>query len=620
MDDPAMTERLFSFETEYALATPNLDHGEAQRVELAMRLLGAASRDFPTLAGESSSGLFLANGARFYVDCGAHPEFSAPEVTNPWDAVRYVRAGEWIVAKAAAHLVAEEPSLGEVLIFRCNVDYSDSTRATWGCHSSYAHRADPRILAPQIIPHLVSRLVYSGAGGFDNRSPGIRFTLSPRVPHMQHEVSDSSTSGRGIFHTKDESLSSHGWHRLHVLCGESNCSDTSVWTKAGGTALVVAMVEAGLAPGDGVRLASPLDAMRAFANDPTCRATAQTYDGRYLTAVDIQRHYLNLATVHASESFMPPWAGDVCARWGAILDRVEEGAPFSVATTLDWATKHALFSERIEHRGFSWECLSKWSSVVERAQKPGPDADEEEAPFAPDVDHDAGSGLSQRVRRLLLARREGPSRQELERFLSLRQELFEMDTRYGQLGDHGIFNVLDCAGVLDHAVPGVDNIPHAVNEPPATGRARIRGACVKRFAGEPDRYRCDWTGITDLRYWSRLDLSDPFEKEERWQRVAHDLRQEVLDPALHRLQARLWRRRTQDNIATPEGFRVGDRVVLERQELTDDWSHAMERYVGQMATIVAISSSDDSGATFVTVDVEAEQRAWRSDRLRRAAG
>ena len=59
------------------------------------------------------------------------------------------------------------------------------------------------------------------------------------------------------------------------------------------------------------------------------------------------------------------------------------------------------------------------------------------------------------------------------KFLSCRTRLFEIDTRFGQLGLKGIFETLDAAGVLNHRVNGVDNIEHAMIEPPASGRANV---------------------------------------------------------------------------------------------------------------------------------------------------
>ncbi len=45
------------------------------------------------------SGEYLANGARFYVDC-YHPEYSTPECRTPWELAAHEFAGERIVARA----------------------------------------------------------------------------------------------------------------------------------------------------------------------------------------------------------------------------------------------------------------------------------------------------------------------------------------------------------------------------------------------------------------------------------------------------------------------------------------------------------------------------------------
>ncbi|MFL6287520.1 MAG: proteasome accessory factor PafA2 family protein, partial [Actinomycetes bacterium] len=44
--------------------------------------------------------VILTNGARLYVD-HAHPEYSSPEVTSPRDVLKWDKAGEHVMAKAA---------------------------------------------------------------------------------------------------------------------------------------------------------------------------------------------------------------------------------------------------------------------------------------------------------------------------------------------------------------------------------------------------------------------------------------------------------------------------------------------------------------------------------------
>jgi len=460
-----MTERLCGLETEYAFTALDSQGRRLERATALEWLMERARATLPHLPDMHSAGIFLQNGARFYVDHGLHPAMSTPECMNPWDAVRYVLAGERILMRLAEDVVAQKNPAAQVQFFRCNVDYS-GTRATWGCHESYLHRGTPALFPQQLIPHLVSRLIYTGAGGLNPLSPGIEFTLSPRVPHLTRVVSDESTHDRGIFHTKDESLSGKGYHRLHILCGESLCSETAAWLKVGTTALIVAMIEAGLQPGAAVALRSPLEAMRRFAGDPTCTLTVPTVNGRNLTALMIQRHYLTLAETHVGEAFMPSWAAEVCRQWRAVLDGLEYDSE-SLDRVLDWRMKLALFRGRVRRYGIVWESL--------------------------------------------------PMRQEkgVEPFLAMRQELCEIDMRFGQLGT-GIFAVLNRTKVLAHHLPGVENIEQAVSDPPRDGRARVRGACIRRLANQDDRYVCDWQRVWDTQENRMLDLGDPFASEEYW--------------------------------------------------------------------------------------------------------
>src|SRR3984957_5522830 len=265
-----MAPVMWGMESEYAIAGIN-GKEPTRRDELVSRLVGAARRRLMHLPDMCSpSGMFLENGARFYIDCGLHPEMTTPECTTPWELARYIKAGERILEDLTQDLQTEAGADAEVMCFRCNVDYSGSG-STWGCHESYLHRAPPASLPDQLIGHLVSRVVYTGAGGFNPLVKGLDFCVAPRSMHIEQAISGDSTGNRGIFHTKNESLSGDGDNRLHILCGESLCSETAIVLKIGTTALVVAMAEAGLKPGADVRLASPLEALRTVSTDVTCK-------------------------------------------------------------------------------------------------------------------------------------------------------------------------------------------------------------------------------------------------------------------------------------------------------------------------------------------------------------
>ena len=143
---------LMGIETEYAFSA--FAAGGAPVEGAAGQLFEAVRGRWPHL-GDGGSGIFLANAARVYLDIGK-PEFCTPECTDPWEVARYVRAGEHILESAAASLTARarQSGIAEIVLQRCNVDYSQGSKATWGCHESYLYRQSPRALPEQLLPHL----------------------------------------------------------------------------------------------------------------------------------------------------------------------------------------------------------------------------------------------------------------------------------------------------------------------------------------------------------------------------------------------------------------------------------------------------------------------------------
>ncbi|MGD2153509.1 MAG: proteasome accessory factor PafA2 family protein, partial [Gemmatimonadales bacterium] len=408
--------------------------------------------------------------------------------------------------------------VARALLLKCNVDYVD-TSATWGSHESYLYTGvHPSVLPVQLIPHLVSRVVFTGAGGLNPRSPGIEFTLSPRVAHLEKEKSTSSTDGRGIFHTKHESLAKDGYRRLHVLTGESLCSQLADYLRVGTTALIVKLVEAGIRPGDDVRLARPLMAMQDFVADPRCTALAGMAAGTPKTAIEIQRHYLEQVEAHADAPFMPAWTEELCRRWRHVLDGLETD-PDSTGATLDWPIKLSIFKARARHHGVDWEILPVWNRVLDSL---------------PEMTATSSASAASLLRNL---RSRGQSIAEgCDSFQALRSELCEIDTRFGQLGPDGIFAAMDEAGVLDHRVVDPHQVTHAVHSPPAVGRPRLRGEQVQRLGSRRDSLKCNWHRIVDGRRGRVLDLSDPFRKSiDAWRATSHKPRKrEAADP-VHRL-------------------------------------------------------------------------------------
>src|ERR671920_1256046 len=118
----------------------------------------------PTQLTDEDLGLanvILTNGARLYVD-HAHPEYSAPECTDPLDAVIWDKAGERVMEAAARH-VASVPGAAKLQLYKNNVD---GKGASYGSHENYLmSRQTPfSAVIAGLTPHLVSRQVITGSG------------------------------------------------------------------------------------------------------------------------------------------------------------------------------------------------------------------------------------------------------------------------------------------------------------------------------------------------------------------------------------------------------------------------------------------------------------------------
>ncbi|MCZ6765844.1 MAG: proteasome accessory factor PafA2 family protein, partial [bacterium] len=435
---------LMGVESEYAIAGPTSSEN------LSTLLLDQVRQSVRCLRGEAPKDLFLQNGARFYVDSGNHPEMTTPECSSPAEVIRYILAGERILWEAVS------THARHAMIFKCNVNYGGA-KTTWGSHESYLHRSSPASFPDLLVPHNVSRVIYSGAGGFNPFSAGIEFTLSPRAWHLRRVLSGDSTSNRGIFHTKNEPLSRAETHRLHLICGESLCSETSNLLRIGTTAIVVGLID-GARMTAVPRLAAPLDALRRFVSDPACRATARLTDGKRASAIDIQRFYLGQAEENLS--VLPSWAESVVRLWRGVLDSLEDD-PLSLCTTLDWTIKWPIYRERIAAAGFDPPQLPRWNDVantvtaaIKKSDKKGLRVEQ-----IVDLEH---SPIPDTIRKLTPFMEEhGLSWNTLRPFIDLQKSLFEMDMRFGQIGNGGVFNRLDRAGVLSHHVPEVAGVEAA---------------------------------------------------------------------------------------------------------------------------------------------------------------
>jgi proteasome accessory factor PafA2 len=321
--------------------------------------VGAGGSDHELEDDLGLANVILPNGARLYVD-HAHPEYSAPEVTNPRDAVLWDKAGERVMAVAAERAL-EVPGASRILLYKNN---TDNKGASYGTHENYLMaRATPFAeIVRHLTPFFVSRQVVTGSGrvglGQDGRGEG--FQLSQRADFFEVEVGLETTLKRPIINTRDEPHADpEKYRRLHVIIGDANLSEIATYLKVGTTALVLAMIEDGWLADNGIDLAleAPVAALQNVSHDPSLRTEVRLRDGRRMTAVQLQTEYLEQARKHVEDRLGSDVDGqtlDVLDRWESVLDRLSSD-PMSLSRELDWVAKLSILEGYRDREGLGWD-------------------------------------------------------------------------------------------------------------------------------------------------------------------------------------------------------------------------------------------------------------------------
>jgi proteasome accessory factor A len=296
----------------------------------------------------------LVNGARFYVD-HAHPEYSCPEVTNARDLVIHEEAGERIVEMARREANALLPDGSGMLIYKNN---SDRKGNSYGAHENYLmdRKTSFKQIVENLMPFFVTRQVYTGAGkvGSENRGPQCDFQLSQRADFFETEVALDTMVKRPIINTRDEPHADREkYRRLHVICGDSNLSEYTIYLRSGATSLVLSMIEDGAIKKD-LSLRDPVRSIRETSHDPTCTKELQLDDGKRLTAVQIQAEYLEMALNYVAAGGADPMTKDILSKWEHVIDCLGRD-PMELDQQIDWVMKKSLIEQFMDRKSIGWD-------------------------------------------------------------------------------------------------------------------------------------------------------------------------------------------------------------------------------------------------------------------------
>ena len=448
-----MERRIFGLENEYGVTCTLRGQRRLSPDEVARYLFRRV------VSWGRSSNVFLENGARLYLDVGSHPEYATPECDSIADLVVHDKAGERILeglVHSAEQRLREEGIRGEVYLFKNN---TDSAGNSYGCHENYlvTREGDFSKFTDVLIPFLVTRQIYAGAGKVLQNARGAAFSISQRAEHVWEGVSSATTRSRPIINTRDEPhADAERFRRLHVIVGDSNMSEYSTFLKVGATSIMLRMLEEDGAPWRDLTLENPIRAIREISHDATCRRTVRLANGRELSALDVQSEYLARALRFARRKGLPKREQQALDMWEHCVTQIEKD-PFELRSELDWVAKyHLIEAYRARH------------------------------------------GLSLSSPRVAL-----------------------VDLSYHDVTrERSLYYLLERRGQMERMTTEVA-IEEAIDTPPQTTRARLRGAFIKRAKERKRDYTVDWVHLKLNDQAQRTVLcKDPFKaRDERVERL-----------------------------------------------------------------------------------------------------
>lgn len=331
-----MERRIFGIENEYGLTCTLKGQRRLSPDEVARYLFRRV------VSWGRSSNVFLENGARFYLDVGSHPEYATPECDSIQDVVTHDKAGEKILdhlVHSAERRLREEGNRGVIYLFKNN---TDSAGNSYGCHENYLtnRRDDFNYYTEVLIPFLITRQIYAGAGKILQTARGPIFCLSQRAEHVWEGVSSATTRSRPIINTRDEPhADAEYFRRLHVIVGDSNMSEYATFLKVGVMSIMLTLLEDPAVTLTDFTLENPIRAIREISHDITCTRKIRLISGREMTALDIQSQYLEKAQKYDVEHGFNEMEQKALKMWQYSLEGIEKD-PLSLDRECDWVIKH----------------------------------------------------------------------------------------------------------------------------------------------------------------------------------------------------------------------------------------------------------------------------------------
>ena len=398
-----------------------------------------------------SSNVFLPNGGRLYLDVGSHPEYATAECDNLSDLIKQDQAGDRIVEELAVSAeirLNAEGIKGQIHLFKNNMDAAGNS---YGCHENFSvsRKKNFEEVTESIIPFLITRQIFCGAGKWISSSKGANFQISQRAEHMWESVSSATTRSRPIINTRDEPHADPDeYRRLHIIVGDSNMSETTTVLKVATTELMLRAAELGLLK-DKFTIENPIKTIREISNDLKFRNSFRLSSGREITALQMQNEMYNIVSSMPGldELLEKPFYRYALNLWRRSLDALESEDYSLVDMELDWMIKRKFMN----------------------------------------------------------------SYQEKHQLNDMDSRLILIDISYHNIRkDRGLFYILEKSGMAKTLITNND-VNSAMENPPETTRAALRGRFIKVAQEKKRDFTVDWVNLKiNDQQQSSIACKDPF--------------------------------------------------------------------------------------------------------------
>lgn len=325
---------------------------------------------------------FLRNGSRIYICTGGHLEIATPECRTAFDVLKYDKAAELYMQigvertneKYQEKLRRRRSRLAYIQCWKANVEIDK--RYSRGTHESYMVERKKFVGREHLlIPYLIIRKLFFGAGGYVADKAGIKYVISPKAIVARRVITESPSQWP-ILSTRDEPLSTKDTYRVHVTSGEGVRSEVTRLLCNAITSYVIDAIESGKIT-QVEDLWNPLQTFKDLSENTEGEWRVKLMNGRSETATDyLSSHYLAAIEELFEErevSYWDKYALDTFKRLCAKLEQglLEDPYVYRRVEWLmkRWAIKHALdeFEYRTIPKGkFDYRNMYPMDELVER--------------------------------------------------------------------------------------------------------------------------------------------------------------------------------------------------------------------------------------------------------------